>query len=357
MPIRVFDFFSGCGGTSRGFQQAGLELTLALDFDADAANTFRLNFPQVTFLEGDIRGVAEENIADKVESIRGPKLFCGCAPCQPFSKQNTVRPENDNRVMLLAEFQRFVERYQPEYIFLENVPGIRTSTKVNPLEGFQKTLGDMAYFTDSAIIAAQDYGVPQRRRRWVLIGSRLDEVSIPAATHGENTNRRYVTVRDTIARFPAIAAGGEHPTIPNHRAARLSELNLLRLAHTPPEQGRENWPAHLQLECHRDYNGHSDVYGRMRWENVATGLTTRCISLSNGRFGHPEQHRAISVREAAAIQTFPDDFIFTGSLNAQAKQIGNAVPVRMAQVFGEYFIAHYNQYRIRDEYGEVPHQG
>jgi DNA (cytosine-5)-methyltransferase 1 len=345
MPIKVFDFFSGCGGTSKGFQQAGLELTLALDFDPDAANTFRRNFPDVDFLEGDIRKIAEQDIAEHVAAVaQAPKLFCGCAPCQPFSKQNTIKPKNDSRITLLSEFQRFVEVYHPEYVFLENVPGIKKSTKINPLAEFQETLARMGYFTDSGVVTAQDYGVPQRRRRWVLIGSRLGDVSIPNATHGDGTNNRRVTVWDAIGHFPEIAAGMEHPDIPNHRAASLRAINLQRMEHTPPERGRECWPENLQLECHKDYIGHSDVYGRMKWADVATGLTTRCISLSNGRFGHPEQNRAISVREAAAIQTFPDDFVFTGSLNAQAKQIGNAVPVRMAQVFGEYFIEHYHQH-------------
>lgn len=345
MPIRVFDFFSGCGGASKGFHQAGLDLVLALDFDADAANTYRNNFPNINFIEGDIRKVAVDEISEKVLATREPRLFCGCAPCQPFSKQNTQKPKSDERITLLSEFQRFVEHYTPEYIFLENVPGIRKSTKINPLISFQKSLTDMGYFTDSAIVVAQNYGVPQRRRRWVLIGSRLGAVSIPESTHGENTPNPFVTVRDAIKHFPAIAAGSIHKEIPNHRTAKLSDLNLQRITHTPSERGRESWPENLVLACHKKgYKGHTDVYGRMRWDEVATGLTTRCISLSNGRFGHPEQNRAISVREAAAIQTFPDDFVFSGSLNSQAKQIGNAVPVRMAQVFGEYFSRHYDQH-------------
>jgi DNA (cytosine-5)-methyltransferase 1 len=114
-----------------------------------------------------------------------------------------------------------------------------------------------------------------------------------------------------------------------------------RIQSTPPEGDRSYWPEHLKLECHKNYNGHVDVYGRMKWDAPATGLTTRCVSLSNGRFGHPEQNRAISVREAAAIQTFPDDFVFKGSLNSQARQVGNAVPTKLAEVFGEYLLQHW----------------
>jgi DNA (cytosine-5)-methyltransferase 1 len=148
-------------------------------------------------------------------------------------------------------------------------------------------------------------------------------------------------VREWISGFPPIAAGETYAEIPNHRAARLSELNLERIRATPPGGGRFDWPEELMLTCHLgEYNGHTDVYGRMHWDRPASGLTTRCISLSNGRFGHPEQDRAISVREAASIQTFADDFVFFGSLNSMARQVGNAVPVLVAEVFGRYFLTH-----------------
>ena len=144
--------------------------------------------------------------------------------------------------------------------------------------------------------------------------------------------------------LPSIAAGETHPSVNDHRAARLSQINLERISVTPEGRGRESWPPHLQLKCHKTHIGHTDVYGRMRWDEPASGLTTRCISLSNGRFGHPEQNRAISVREAACLQTFPEDFLFHGSLNSKARQIGNAVPVRLSEVFGLNFIDHFNKY-------------
>ena len=173
------------------------------------------------------------------------------------------------------------------------------------------------------------------------MGSLHGPIRLPEETHGPGTsNQSYETVRDWISHLPAIGAGEEHPEVVNHRAARLSALNLERVQATPEGGGRGDWPDALRLDCHKGFDGYSDVYGRMSWDSPASGLTTRCISYSNGRFGHPEQNRAISIREAACLQTFPEDFVFKGSMNSMARQIGNAVPVRLAKVFGRRFIEH-----------------
>lgn len=342
MTIKVFDFFSGCGGTSRGFEQAGMESVFALDFDHDAARTFRTNFSNTHVVRKDIRKLQTKSIMELVKTHEGsPILFCGCAPCQPFTKQNTTRLEKDKRAPLLNSFSRFVKQYKPHYVFIENVPGMQKVKHGGPFDKFCRMLEAMHYSIATKVVAAQDYGVPQRRRRLVLIASRVGEIELPASTHGPETGRDYSTVEEWIAHFPAINAGEEHSDIPNHRAAQLSPLNLERIRATPPGGDRSSWPEHLKLACHKGYDGHIDVYGRMRWNVPATGLTTRCISLSNGRFGHPEQHRAISVREAAALQTFPDDFVFVGSLNSQAKQVGNAVPTKLAEAFGRHILEHW----------------
>jgi DNA (cytosine-5)-methyltransferase 1 len=184
--------------------------------------------------------------------------------------------------------------------------------------------------------------VPQRRKRLVLLGSRLAPISLPPATHGPGTsNPNYVGAWQTIAHLPAIEAGESHAITMNHRAAGLSPLNARRIAATPHDGSRLDWDEDLRLTCHKKtYTGHTDVYGRIRTEGPAPALTTRCISLSNGRYGHPTQNRAISVREAACLQTFREDFVFSGNLNSMARQIGNAVPVLMAQKIGESLIAH-----------------
>lgn len=343
MSIGVFDFFSGCGGTSKGFQNAGLKPAFALDFDESAASTFRNNFPKTVFSETDITRFDAHEIDGLVNSF-DVKLFCGCAPCQPFTRQNTTKPEKktDTRRSLLSHFGVMVERYLPDYIFVENVPGIQRVSGNSTLTRFKKRLEALEYSSTVGIVESQKYGVPQRRRRLVLLASRHGKIDFPKETHGLEIGAPFSTVREWIAHLPPIKAGEAHPDVPNHRAASLSPLNLKRIMSTPPEGSRADWPSALRLHCHTKtgYSGHTDVYGRMKWDGPATGLTTRCISLSNGRYGHPQQHRAISVREAAALQTFPDNFQFSGSLNSQARQIGNAVPVLLAQAFGSHILAH-----------------
>ena len=352
MNLGVFDFFSGCGGTSKGFELAGLNPIFALDSNDDAAETFQENFQETEFKKTDITKFDPSEIEMLVQKS-DMSLFCGCAPCQPFTRQNTTMPKkrSDTRRSLLSHFGSMVEEHKPEYVFVENVPGIQKVSGNSTLTRFKKRLETIGYSSAVGIVVSQKYGVPQRRRRLVLLASRLGGIDFPDATHGPNVSEPFSSVRDWIADLPPIAAGETHPQIPNHRAAHLSSLNLERIMATPPEGTRANWPSRLRLDCHtkldseteKEYSGHTDVYGRMRWDEPATGLTTRCISLSNGRYGHPEQHRAISVREAAALQTFPNDFVFSGSLSSQARQIGNAVPVLLAQVFGAHVLTHAQQ--------------
>jgi len=349
MPVRVFDFFSGCGGTSIGLQAAGMHIAFANDNDADCAQTFRFNIPDARFLPDNVRDIDVNTIADLAR--RAPNdalLFCGCAPCQPFSRQNRHRTDDDGRRGLLNEFGRFVEHYVPDLIFVENVPGWRNATvRTEPFTALLELLQHLDYAVQVNRVFAQDYGVPQRRQRLILLASRLGPPEFPHPTYGPQTpNANFATVRQYIGHLPAIAAGETHPTIPNHRAANLSPLNLQRIMAVGDGGGRMDWPDHLVLDCHRgDFEGHTDVYGRMHWDQPAPGLTTRCISLSNGRFGHPEQHRAISVREAACLQTFPQTFVFHGNLGSMARQIGNAVPVLMAQRFGEALMRHVHAHR------------
>lgn len=342
MALDFYDFFSGCGGTSRGMQDAGMTVRFGLDSDPDAKTTYEANFKEAKFIDKDIRKVSSDDIAPYVAQSDGrPLLFGACAPCQPFSKQNRTKNANDDRRHLLREFHRFVEAYLPEYIFVENVP-VPGTAEQHLFPDLIRFLGELKYFFDRRIVMVYHYGVPQSRRRAVLLGSRLGPIEIPPPTHGPDTTHPALpTVWEWIADLPPIEAGETHATIANHRAARLSPLNLRRIAATPIGGDRRDWPPELELPCHQKHSGHTDVYGRMPKNRPSPALTTRCISLSNGRFGHPTQNRAISVREAACIQTFPMDFVFHGNLNSMARQVGNAVPVAMARVFGEYVIRHY----------------
>ena len=352
-PIRVYDFFSGCGGTSAGFHQAGIELALAIDSCSDAIGTFQENFPGIPVINDPIETIDARRVKAYYSKGMEIKLFCGCAPCQPFTKQKTNARKSasrDNRRGLLGHFSAIVHGCLPELVFIENVPGLQ---KVSVEDGgifslFIEQLEEDGYFVDYGVIAAQDYGAPQVRRRLVLVASRIQPISLPVPTHGPNRAKAYITVRDAIADLPSIEHGTEHPNkrkYPNHRAAQLSPLNLERIRHTGVN-GRRDWPESLLPKCYTKrtngerYKGHSDCYTRLAWDEPAPGLTTRCISYSNGRFGHPKQNRAITVREAARLQGFPDRFVFTGSLSAMARQIGNAVPVQVAKAFGKHFIKH-----------------
>lgn len=338
--IGVIDFFSGCGGTSLGLRNAGMTILGGIDNDADAALTYQLNFPEAEFIFGDIRNLGVEHLLSELRLPDVDRLvLSACAPCQPFTKQRTTRASVDKRVPLLSELGRFVQGLEPDAILLENVPGLQSfDGDEGPLAKFLELLDELHYNYEMRTVEARSYGVPQRRSRLVVLASKHGEPSFPAPTHGDD-GRPYATVRDWIGDLPAIAAGGEDPDVKNHRAADLSAINLERIKATPEGGGRSSWPERLWLNCHSGgYNGHSDVYGRMKWDAPASGLTTRCISYSNGRFGHPEQDRAISIREAAALQTFPFDFEFAGSMASMARQIGNAVPVLLAETLGGHLI-------------------
>ena len=347
MTIRVYDFFAGCGGASCGFQAAGMEIAFALDHDADAKASFEANFSNVHFEFADIRKVSVDAVRLRVEAERpNPVLFSGCAPCQPFTRQNTMRPkwDQDERVPLLAYFARLVEDCRPDLVFVENVPGLqKLDADCQPFGGFLSRLYASDYRVDYRPVRLARYGIPQSRRRLVLVGSRHGAIHLPDETHGPGMPKeRYATVRDWISHLPPIRAGEAHEEVPNHKAANLSARNLERVKATPEGGGNRDWPKHLMLECHKEFSGYSDVYGRMSWDAPASGLTTRCTSYSNGRFGHPEQDRAISVREAACLQTFPEDFVFEGSMASMARQVGNAVPARLAKLIGQQFNEHLN---------------
>ena len=351
--IAAFDFFCGCGGTSRGFQNAGIDIAFALDIDPDVKSTFTLNFPETIFSHKSITKLTASELQPVIDKHKDSyKLFCGCAPCQPFTKQNTESPKRDTRKNLLSRFGIIIDEFKPDFVFVENVPGLQKvpKHKRGPFPAFKELLVKLGYRITYGVVAAQDYGAPQLRRRFILLASKHGEISIPTSTHGKDRDNPYKTVRDAIEDLPAIAAGEtfKGPDVLNHRAADLSELNMERIKASDPDGGgRNNWPKKLWPDCYtrtdkdgKTHSGHTDCYGRLWWEKPAPGLTTRCISYSNGRFGHPAQHRAISVREAARLQGFDDDFEFIGNLASMARQIGNAVPVDLAFAIGNHFVKH-----------------
>lgn len=340
--VVLADFFAGCGGTSLGFSHAGIAPALAVDWEPDAAATFRLNFPETAVIEGDIRYLEVDEVHAALRSSGDKiRLFAGCAPCQPFAGHRHEPTHRDGRSLLLLEFLRFVEALGPELIFVENVAGMqRLSASQGPFAEFVDEVSKTHHVAYDTVSSA-DYGVPQTRRRLVFVASRLGPIDMPEPTHGPRTEHPHATVREWISDLPPLAAGHEDPDVSSHRAMRLSSLNLARIRATPEGGDRRDWPRHLWPDCHRGgFGGHTDVYGRLSWDKKAPALTTRCISYSNGRFGHPDQDRALSAREAARLQTFPVDFQFCGSLASQARQIGNAVPVALARRFGHHLMEH-----------------
>jgi DNA (cytosine-5)-methyltransferase 1 len=339
--LLAVDFFCGAGGLTRGLLDAGINVILGLDNAESCRKTYEANNPEARFLVRDIRHCSVADLATELGDVPSDSLlFAACAPCQPFSKQRTNSRSQHQRTLLL-EFVRFVATFEPEFVLVENVPGIARAKGSSTYRRFVSKLNQMRYKIDAKDIDAKDYGVPQTRRRHVLLASKSNSIRIPEPVHGPGL-LPYRTVRDTIVHYPAIGAGKVHAAVPNHRASQLSETNLLRMSKTPHNGGnRRDWPAELVLECHKgDYEGHTDVYGRMWWDRPAPALTCKCHSLSNGRYGHPEQDRAISLREAAALQSFPDDYVFYGTSKASiGNQIGNAVPVKLAEALGKAILA------------------
>ena len=342
--IVLADFFSGCGGTAQGFADAGVQPVFATDWDEEAVQTFKLNFPTVKAVRRDIRKLE----VDEVVSVMPPadeavRLLAGCAPCQPFAGHRNAARGEDERSNLVLELLRFVEALCPQLVFVENVPGMRRASKSNgPLSDFIEVL-EKTHHVALDTISCADYGVPQTRNRLVLIASSIElgDIEFPAPTHGPTTEQPHKTVRNAIHSLPHDVEGPDAARVSSHKAMRLSPLNRRRIEATSEGGDRREWPKSLWPTCHSGgFGGHTDVYGRLSWDKPAPTLTTKCVSYSNGRFGHPSEHRALSAREAARLQTFPDEFEFAGGLTSQARQIGNAVPVVLAQRFGEHFVRH-----------------
>jgi DNA (cytosine-5)-methyltransferase 1 len=332
--MRAIDLFCGAGGLTLGLRRAGWDVVAGIDVDNAVGATYESNNSEAAFMPADLRSVTVEEIRILAGTTPSNELLlAGCAPCQPFSKQRRGGPRNRGEATLLGQFARLVKELEPKVVLMENVPGITAVPGFSSLRRFLKTLHECGYECDQQILNARDFGVPQHRRRYVLLAARGSSVALPSPV--EDAACDEPTVRKAIERFPALDAGEDEPSVPNHYAARLSARNLQRIRATPANGGsRRDWPEELELACHRKTLGFSDVYGRMWWDRVAPTLTSRCNSLSNGRFGHPEQNRAISLREAAALQTFPDDYEFFGAKNRIAGWIGNAVPVSFGEALG-----------------------
>jgi DNA (cytosine-5)-methyltransferase 1 len=339
MSLVAIDLFCGCGGVTRGFSDAGVRVDVGIDFDENCKATYERNNKKSKFILDDVTNLSGRDLLKHIGRVKpGDKLLLSaCAPCQPFSQQNrNKRIDSERRV--LTQVARLVRELEPDFVFLENVYGLKNVPGYSAFRRLLNTLSELGYKTESDMVDASDFGVPQTRKRFVLTAVRDGESVWPRATHGPDL-KAYTTVRQAIEKFPRLKHGQRHRTVPNHIAAALSELNLRRIKATPRNGGsRTQWPNDLKLACHSEHDGHPDVYGRLQWDAPAPTLTTKCTSLSNGRYGHPEQHRAISAKEAAAIQGFRRGYVFVASIDVLRRLIGNAVPPPVAKHFGLAFL-------------------
>ncbi|WP_248805521.1 DNA cytosine methyltransferase [Pseudomonas sp. MWU13-2100] len=334
-PIAL-DLFCGSGAVSLGLQKAGFRVVGAVDFDIGACRTYRENHPDVRLIEKDIRAVKPDEFSDLIPGQLD--LLVVCAPCQPFSSQNRHKSNNDSRRDLVGQSKKFITRFEPSLVFLENVPGLASTTIFG---GFRKWLKKAGYsVAEPKRVDAADLGVPQRRTRMILVAAK----GVPLSVATRLVQRRRRTVQGAIQGLPVPGIGKPQPgEDPLHYARKHTDLNIRRLQYIPHDGGgRESLPLELQLDCHKRAeraSSFSDTYGRMRWNDVAPTLTTGCTDITRGRYAHPEQNRAITLREAARLQSFPDNYIFHGNAGQVATQIGNAVPPAMMRTIARSLLA------------------
>lgn len=345
--LKAIDFFCCGGGMTNGFRQAGIEVIAGIDIDPKCKETYELNNKPAKFIEADIKKFTEAELIEKTEiEIDDDNLiFIGCSPCQYWSIIKTDKTKAEDSKNLLADFQRFVEYFNPGFVVIENVPGIFSKAE-SPLKDFINFLAEKGYDSrPHQVINFSHYGVPQSRKRFLLIASRTKNVLFPEAdTKLTPTVRNFIGDK-TI--FPEVEAGNNDETNFCHTVAGMKKISLDRMELTPKDGGtRDAWKdTDLQVNVYRLKDGNEnfafkDTYGRMFWDKPASTITTKFFSISNGRFGHPEQNRAISIREGATLQTFPADYVFKAKTIAdKARLIGNAVPPALAKRIAESIIS------------------
>lgn len=346
--LQAVDFFCSAGGVTSGFKKAGIDVLGGIDIDLNCKETYEKN-NNAKFLHADVSSLEKKKLISffNIKRNQNNLIFVGCSPCQYYSNIKTDKTKSNKTRLLLEDFREFVDYYKPGYIFIENVPGLDTKPD-SPLSKFKYFLRKNNYVYDEDIINAKYFGVPQNRRRYVLIATRLlKKISLP-----KPDKKNIKTVRDTISdinTFKPIVAGTIDTSVFIHSAAALTDINLKRIRNTPKNGGdRRAWKSNLdlQLNCYKDHEGHYDVYGRMKWDNPSPTITTRFDSFSNGRYGHPEQDRAISLREGATLQSFPLNYIFySTSKSIIAKMIGNAVPPILSMKIAKAILQNEKEYK------------
>ena len=343
--ISAVDLFCGVGGLTHGLKQAGIKVKAGIDIDKTCKYAYEEN-NGAKFIEKDIDSVTGlELVALYPEN--DIKLLVGCAPCQPFSSHTYKNKDrvDDEKWGLLAQMQKLIEEVKPEIVSIENVPPIQ---KQDVFTDFVDKLHELDYQVHQKVVNCVNYGVPQVRRRLVLIASLFGEISLLPITHHDSADKTPPkTVRETIYELEKITHGQVSEGDPMHRARKLREINQERIKESKPGGTWLDWPVDLRSPCHRKESGqtYKSVYARMEWDKPAPTITTQFYNFGTGRFGHPEQDRALSLREGALLQTFPKGYKFIDSelpvsFTRLGTHIGNAVPVRLATVIGQSIQKH-----------------
>jgi len=358
----AIDLFCGAGGLTEGLRQAGFAVLAGNDFDEAAGETFASTHKDACFLPGRVQDIKAQALL-KAAGLKKGQLDClvGGPPCQAFSVYNHARGMHDARSQLFREYLRLVDGLKPRWVVMENVTGITSAGDGAAVEAILAGLNQLGYHVEYRTLHAEEYGVPQERRRVVFIGNREGfPIVWPEKTHGKGL-KPFTTIRDAIGDLPRLANGedkgclpyrrkaqgeyqkmlrGQSKTVHNHAAPRLAAVNIERMKYVPMGGSWRDIPFDLLPDGMKRARrcDHTKRYGRMTWDGLSCTVLTKC-DLHWGAFIHPDQERVISVREAARIQAFPDWFHFKGSRTEQYVQVGNAVPPMLGRKIGEAILA------------------
>lgn len=341
--ISTVDLFCGAGGLTHGFEQAGLPVKAGYDIDPACKFPYEHN-NKAKFVLQDVENISGSDLAKHFygSSI---KVLAGCAPCQPFSSYSRRYQDRQSQWKLLQDFVRLIAECEPDIISMENVLQLKHHSV---FQEFITELQKLNYCFEYYEVNCLNYGIPQSRKRLVLLASKFGLINLIPGTHSPEL---YKTVRQTIEHLESLSAGQASKRDWLHRCSKLSELNLRRIRASQPGGTWRDWPKELIAECHLKKSGktYPGVYGRMEWDKPSPTITTQCFGFGNGRFGHPEQDRAISLREAALLQTFPPEYEFVApdtpvAIDIVGRLIGNAVPVKLGQVIAHSILNHIEKF-------------
>jgi DNA (cytosine-5)-methyltransferase 1 len=336
--VYAIDLFCGAGGLTYGLQKAGVDVRVGVDIDPACEFPYKTN-NSAFFLRKPIEQLHGEELQSYYRK-NSLKLLAGCAPCQTFSSYNRKANQSDKRWWLLKQFARLVDELSPDFVTMENVPRLIDQ---NVFKSFVDHLEKSGFEVTYRVINCEDFGIPQHRNRLVLLASKHGSIELLKP----NRFNQKKTVRDAIGALPRISAGDSYKNDHLHQCASLSAINLRRIQSSRQGGTWRDWPTNLVADCHRKTSGktYSGVYGRMTWDEPAPTMTTQFFGFGNGRFGHPEQDRAISLREGAILQSFPPDYAFVPNdkpvlQKTIGRLIGNAVPVKLGEAIGKSIMAH-----------------